>query len=62
MWFTFCLQDLCANYDGTVRSSAGEIVEFAFGEDGLDPAMMESKDGNVVDFKHVLEHVCNTTP
>lgn len=36
-------QDLCANYDGTVRSSVGEIVEFTFGEDGLDPALMESK-------------------
>lgn len=57
-----CLEDLCANYDGTVRSSTGDIIEFTFGEDGLDPALMESKDGNVVDFKHVLEHVRNTTP
>lgn len=50
------------NYDGTVRSSVGDIIEFTFGEDGLDPALMEAKDGKVVDFKHVLEHVRNTTP
>ncbi|VDN04831.1 unnamed protein product [Thelazia callipaeda] len=57
-----CLEDLCVNYDGTVRSSVGDIVEFTFGEDGLDPALMESKDGGVVDFKHVLEHIRNTVP
>ncbi|GMT04446.1 hypothetical protein PENTCL1PPCAC_26619, partial [Pristionchus entomophagus] len=56
-----CLEDLCAQYDGTVRSSVGDIVEFVFGEDGLDPALMEAKDGSVVDFDHVLEHVKNTT-
>lgn len=50
------------NYDGTVRSSVGDIIEFTFGEDGLDPALMESKDGSVVDFKHVLEHIRNTVP
>ncbi|VDN53841.1 unnamed protein product [Dracunculus medinensis] len=57
-----CIEDLCVNYDGTVRSSTGEIIEFDFGEDGLDPASMEAKDGNVVDFKHVLEHIRNTVP
>lgn len=55
------IEDLCAQYDGTVRSSVGDIVEFVFGEDGLDPALMEAKDGSVVDFDHVLEHVKNTT-
>uniref|UniRef100_A0A183E836 DNA-directed RNA polymerase n=1 Tax=Gongylonema pulchrum TaxID=637853 RepID=A0A183E836_9BILA len=57
-----CLEDLCVNYDGTVRSSVGDIIEFTFGEDGLDPALMESTDGCVVDFKHVLEHIKNTVP
>ncbi|CAI2350380.1 unnamed protein product [Caenorhabditis sp. 36 PRJEB53466] len=55
-----CLEDLCASYDGTVRSSTGDVIEFIFGEDGLDPAMMEAKDGSVVDFEHVLEHARNT--
>lgn len=54
-----CLEDLCASYDGTVRSSVGDVIEFIFGEDGLDPAMMEAKDGSVVDFCHVLEHAKN---
>lgn len=57
----FPLKDLCANYDGTVRSSTGEIVEFIYGEDGLDPALMEAKSGSVIDFTHVLEHIRNTT-
>uniref|UniRef100_A0A0N4Z3L6 DNA-directed RNA polymerase subunit n=1 Tax=Parastrongyloides trichosuri TaxID=131310 RepID=A0A0N4Z3L6_PARTI len=57
-----CLEDLCAAYDDTVRSSTGDIVQFKFGEDLLDPAMMESKDGSMVDFEHCLDHVKNTTP
>ncbi|KAJ1365444.1 DNA-directed RNA polymerase [Parelaphostrongylus tenuis] len=57
-----CLEDLCASYDGTVRSSVGDIVEFVFGEDGLDPALMEAKNGSVIDFKHQLEHVRNVHP
>ncbi|KAK5973725.1 DNA-directed RNA polymerase subunit [Trichostrongylus colubriformis] len=57
-----CLEDLCASYDGTVRSSVGDIVEFIFGEDGLDPALMEAKNGSVLDFAHQLEHVRNTHP
>lgn len=30
-------------YDGSVRSTIGEIVEFNYGGDGLDPIHMESK-------------------
>ena len=36
-----CMEDLCAQYDGTVRTSTNEIVQFVYGEDGLDPACME---------------------
>ncbi|XGW34847.1 hypothetical protein V3C99_018691 [Haemonchus contortus] len=57
-----CLEDLCASYDGTIRSSVGDIVEFVFGEDGLDPALMEEKNGLVLDFAHQLEHIRNTHP
>lgn len=32
------LQDLKAEYDGTVRDSKGVIVQFAYGEDYVDPA------------------------
>lgn len=54
-----CLEDLCAQYDGTVRTSSNEIVQFTYGDDGLDPSSMEGKD-EVVDFDHVLEHARNT--
>lgn len=54
-----CLEDLAVNYDNTVRSSTGDIVQFRFGEDGLDPCFMEAKDGNVVDFNHILYHIRN---
>ncbi|KAK6049441.1 hypothetical protein COOONC_13054, partial [Cooperia oncophora] len=57
-----CLEDLCVNYDGTVRTSSGDVIAFAFGEDGLDPALMEASDGYVVNFAHQLEHVRNTLP
>jgi len=31
------LQDLEVQYDGTVRDTRGMIVQFIYGEDGLDP-------------------------
>eukprot|EP00708_Paratrimastix_pyriformis_P001983 GAFH01000720.1.p1 GENE.GAFH01000720.1~~GAFH01000720.1.p1 ORF type:complete len:921 (-),score=371.88 GAFH01000720.1:1123-3885(-) len=36
------LEDLTTNYDGTVRTSTGGVVEFRYGEDGLDPVDMEA--------------------
>ncbi|KAI6216279.1 DNA-directed RNA polymerase subunit [Aphelenchoides besseyi] len=57
-----CLEDLAVSYDSTVRTSVGEIVQFRFGEDGLDPCCMEAKNGNVVDFDHILYHTRNTSP
>lgn len=50
------LEDLCSHYDMTVRNSVGDIVQFVYGGDGLDPAAMEGKD-KPVDFKRVLELV-----
>lgn len=38
-----CLEDLVVHYDGSVRNAIGEIVEFTFGGDGLDPVFMETK-------------------
>ncbi|KIH48552.1 hypothetical protein ANCDUO_21378, partial [Ancylostoma duodenale] len=54
--------DLHVSYDGTVRSSVGDVVQFVFGEDGLDPAMMEAKDGCVLDLVHQFEHIRNIHP
>lgn len=36
-----CLEDLSTQYDNTVRTSSGGIVQFQFGADGLDPVNME---------------------
>ena len=35
------LEDLSVQYDSTVRTSKGDLVQFQFGDDGLDPAYME---------------------
>ncbi|CAH2321712.1 DNA-directed RNA polymerase III subunit RPC1 isoform X1 [Pelobates cultripes] len=50
------LEDLCSQYDLTVRSSTGDIIQFIYGGDGLDPAAMEGKD-EPLEFKRVLENV-----
>ena len=53
---TQSLEDLCSQYDLTVRNSEGFIVQFKYGGDGLDPAAMEGKD-KPVEFQRVMEHV-----
>lgn len=45
-----------------MRTSIGEIVQFNFGEDGLDPCFMEAKTGNVVDYDHILFHIRSIVP
>jgi hypothetical protein len=35
------LEDLCLQYDMTVRNSIGDIVQLCYGADGLDPTYME---------------------
>ncbi|MHA2032856.1 MAG: DNA-directed RNA polymerase subunit A', partial [Candidatus Kariarchaeaceae archaeon] len=43
------MQDLQVNYDHTVRTSDGEIVQLKYGEDGVDP--MKSYHGRPVDIQ-----------
>ena len=50
------LEDLCLQYDTTVRNSSGDVIQFSYGADGLDPMMMEGRD-KPVDFERVLNHV-----
>lgn len=38
------LEDIMVCYDGTVRNSMNHVVEFAYGEDGIDGAMVEKQD------------------
>ncbi|ERT01986.1 DNA-directed RNA polymerase II subunit RPB1 [Sporothrix schenckii 1099-18] len=37
------LEDVSAKYDGTVRNSLGDIIQFVYGEDGLDGAKIEEQ-------------------
>ncbi|XP_030835383.1 DNA-directed RNA polymerase III subunit RPC1 isoform X1 [Strongylocentrotus purpuratus] len=55
------LEDLCSHYDQTVRNSMSDIIQFKYGDDGLDPAAMEGK-GKQVDLPRVLQHVQNKYP
>lgn len=51
-----CLEDLCIQYDGTVRTSEQNIVQFVYGDDGLDPLTMAQ--GTIpVNFSRLLEVV-----
>jgi DNA-directed RNA polymerase subunit A' len=47
------LEYLRAEYDETVRDSEGDIIEFKYGEDGVDPA--KSDHGKAVNIKRLLE-------
>ena len=49
------LEDLCVQYDDTVRSSTFDIVQFQYGEDKLDPSNMEGK-AKPVNFERTLIH------
>jgi DNA-directed RNA polymerase subunit A' len=49
------LQDLVVSYDGTVRDSWGNIIQFKYGEDGVDP--MRTYHGNPVEVNRVIEMV-----
>jgi DNA-directed RNA polymerase III subunit RPC1 len=50
------LEDLSVQYDMMVRNSAGDVVQFRYGDDGLDPSRMMS-DGRPVEFDKLLESV-----
>jgi DNA-directed RNA polymerase subunit A' len=47
------LQDLEVKNDGTVRETRGTVVQFKYGDDGIDPAKGEF--GKVVDIDKVIE-------
>jgi DNA-directed RNA polymerase III subunit RPC1 len=44
------LEDLTTHYDLSVRNSTGGVVQFRYGDDGLDPACLEG-DGQPTDFQ-----------
>ena len=49
------LQDLRVEYDGTVRDDRGAVVQFVYGEDGIDPA--RSDNGRAVNVEKIIERV-----
>ncbi|MDI6642695.1 MAG: DNA-directed RNA polymerase subunit A' [Candidatus Hodarchaeaceae archaeon] len=49
------LQDLRVEYDGTVRDDRGAIIQFKYGEDGVDPA--RSDNGKAVNVEKIIERV-----
>ena len=38
------LEDVIVRYDGTVRNSLGSVIQFLYGEDGLDATFLETQD------------------
>lgn len=54
------LEDLSTNYDETVRTSSGGIVQFQFGADNLDPVDMEAS-GKPVHFDRTWTHAESLT-
>nr|WCZ58692.1 DNA-directed RNA polymerase II subunit RPB1 [Seculamonas ecuadoriensis] len=55
------MEDIMVRYDGTVRDSFGNILQFLYGEDGMDASRLESQSIDLfkmknADFKRVYEH------
>eukprot|EP00923_Selenidium_pygospionis_P013190 GHVN01022799.1.p1 GENE.GHVN01022799.1~~GHVN01022799.1.p1 ORF type:complete len:1251 (+),score=87.32 GHVN01022799.1:3-3755(+) len=46
------LDDLCVRYDASVRSSEGVLVQYRYGEDGVDPLETEDE-ANAIDFSTI---------
>lgn len=55
------LEDLSVRYDRTVRTSDGQIVQFVYGDDGLNPAVMEDN-ANPMNLDKVFDHISSITP
>ena len=48
------LQDLRIEYDGTVRDANKRLVQFSFGEDGLDVSKTE---GGIINVQRIVKEV-----
>jgi DNA-directed RNA polymerase subunit A' len=49
------LEHIRLEYDGTVRDSAGDIIQFLYGEDGVDPA--KSDHGQAVNVSRLVDQI-----
>ncbi|KAM7206744.1 hypothetical protein V8F33_000387 [Rhypophila sp. PSN 637] len=52
------LEDSEARYDGTVRNSLGDIIQFVYGEDGMDGTIIEN---NKLDFMNLSDKKMEAT-
>jgi len=55
------LEDLSMQYDNSVRNSENTVVQFSYGDDGLNPDNMENNE-RPVDFDRLWLHVSQITP
>jgi len=54
------LEYLRVEYDGTVRDAKGDVIQFLYGEDGVDPA--KSDHGKAVNVRRLVERIKITQP
>ncbi|PKU64515.1 DNA-directed RNA polymerase II subunit RPB1 [Dendrobium catenatum] len=47
------MEDIMVKYDGTVRNSLGDVIQFLYGEDGMDAVWIESQKLDSVKMKKV---------
>ena len=53
------MEDVGVRYDGTVRNSVGDVLQFVYGEDGMDGAAVESQKIDVIRMTRAnLEKLC----
>ena len=48
------MQDLKVEYDSTIRDAAKKIIQFSYGEDGLDVSKSE---GGILNIKRIIKTV-----
>ncbi|PHT34473.1 hypothetical protein CQW23_26273, partial [Capsicum baccatum] len=56
------LEDLAVYYDSTVRNASSCIVQFMYGDDGMNPSQMEEKKGCPLNFSRLFMKVKATCP
>ncbi|KAK2079991.1 hypothetical protein QBZ16_002386 [Prototheca wickerhamii] len=53
------MEDLMVRYDGTVRNAVGEVVQFLYGEDGMEGTAIEGQRKFADAFRHDLDRACD---
>ncbi|KAF9618721.1 hypothetical protein IFM89_002416 [Coptis chinensis] len=56
------LEDLSVQYDYTVRNTSGGVVQFLYGDDGMDPAKMEGENGVPLNLERLYMKIKATCP